>query len=215
MRWKKRSLNDCKLYLILDTEVNDYDHLLKVARQSVLSGVDMIQLRDKKGLPKDIMKFSRSLLKFLKGRIPFIMNDRVDLAIAAGAADVHLGQDDFPIGVARKMMGAGAIIGVSCQSWKAAQRAENQGADYIGFGSVFKTKTKPYRQPMDLNLLSQVTTGLRIPVFAIGGISQENIETLHQRGINRVAVCRAICEATDLKEATRRLKGILNGGLNF
>ena len=206
MHWKKKSLNDYKLYLILDTEVNDYDHLLKVAQQSVSWGVDMIQLRDKKGRPQDILRFSRSLLGALQDRVPFIMNDRVDLAVAAGASGVHLGQDDVPIAHARKMMGPKAIIGCSCQSREQAEIAQDQGTDYIGFGSVFKTKTKPDREPLDLNLLLEVITHLKIPVFAIGGINPENIDKLYQRGINRVAVCRAICEAADPKEAIQQLR---------
>lgn len=235
MPWKKKLshssrnldrkvLHEAKLYLILDTEVpcppifkqpgrrENYDSLFEIAKQAVSGGVDVLQLRDKKGSAKDILEFSRKLLDFLNKKslmIPFIMNDRVDLALACRSAGVHLGQDDMPVSVARKLMGSEAIIGTSCQNLQQARHAEEEGADYIGFGSVFKTKTKPDRSPMDLKLLEEVLREIEIPVFAIGGIDQQNIGTLRQIGVRRIAVCRAICEAGDVWKATRGFVGEL------
>ena len=251
MPWKKKlsrtsknpyreALDQARLYLILDTEVQTYDSLFEIAKQAVTGGVDILQLRDKKGSVRDILKFSRKLLEFLLTSakvmkhcgspyldlrfpnnvvpllvrrsinkkflaIPFIMNDRVDVALACGASGVHLGQEDLPVSFARKVMGPEAIIGASCQNFKQAKRAEQEGADYIGFGSVFKTKTKPHRLPMDLKLLEEVLLKIKIPVFAIGGIDQENILTLRQIGVQRVAVCRAICEVGDVIKAVKFL----------
>ena len=194
MLLSKKSLKSCKLYLILDTEVHSFDKLFCIAQQSIPAGVDIIQLRDKNGLAKDILEFSKRILKLTRNKIPFIINDRVDLAMMAGANGVHLGQDDIPLKVARRMMGAKAIIGVSCQTFEHAKKAEREGADYIGFGSVFKTLTKPQRDPMDLNLLKKVINEIRVPLFAIGGINLSNIRELSDIGVRRFAICRAISE---------------------
>ena len=206
-------LNQAKLYLVLDRQVQNYDALFEIAKQAVLGGVDVLQLRDKKGTAGDILKFSKRLLEFLKKKslaIPFITNDRVDLALACASSGVHLGQEDLPVSFARKLMGPQAIIGASCQTFEQAKRAEQEGADYIGFGSVFKTKTKPHRFPMDLKLLEEIIRKIKIPVFAIGGIDQHNVLTLRRKGIERIAVCRAVCEAGDVEEAARGFVRLLN-----
>ena len=198
-----RSLKNSKLYLILDADVHPYEELLKIARQSVEAGVDIIQLRDKKGTARDILTFSEKLKKIIKRRIPFIINDRIDVALAAGASGVHLGQEDLSITLARKLMGPRAIIGVSCQNLKAAKIAQTQGANYIGFGSAFRNLTKPKRRPMDLRLLHRVIGQIRIPMFAIGGINITNLRILAHQGVRRIAVCRAICEARDIAKTVK------------
>ena len=202
-------LKNSKLYLVLDTEVGDYDRLLFAAREAFKNGIDIIQLRDKTGLAKDILTFTKRLQSVIQGKIPFIINDRVDVAIAAEADGVHVGQDDLPVKVARRMMGRRAIIGASCQTLTQARLAEREGANYIGFGSVFKTLTKPERQPMDLKLLAHVVSSIKIPVFAIGGIHAGNVHLLKGMGVKRVAVCRAICDAADAGTSTFLLKKAL------
>jgi len=199
-------LRNSNLYLILDRDVVDYDRLFTIAKESLGAGIDIVQLRDKNGLARDILDFSRRLLKLFKRRIPFIINDRIDLALACGADGVHLGQEDIPLKVAQKMLPPKAIIGISCQNLKDAQNAQRQGADYIGFGSVFKTLTKPNRRPMDLNLLTKVVKKINLPVFAIGGISLKNISLMRKIGVTRVAVCREICFSSDAREATATFK---------
>ena len=129
--------------MILDRQVNDDGRLFEITRGSIRHGVDIIQLRDKLGTARDTLKCFKGILRAVNGRVPVIMNDRVDLAIAAGADGVHLGQEDIPIKDARRMIGPKAVIGVSCQSYEHARQAQRDGADYIGFGSVFKTLTKP------------------------------------------------------------------------
>jgi thiamine-phosphate pyrophosphorylase len=194
------------LYLILDTQVNSYERLMRIAAAAVFQGIDIVQLRDKSGLAKDMIDFSRQLMKILSNRVPLIINDRVDVALAAGASGVHLGQDDLPLRWARKMMGKKAIIGSSCQNLDQVKEAQRQRADYIGFGSVFKTLTKPARRPMDLNLIKNIFLKTKVPVFAIGGINQKNVGRLSQQGINRIAVCREICLARDAGAAARLLR---------
>lgn len=206
MPLRKESLHKAELYLILDRQVNADGRLFEIARESIRHGVDIIQLRDKLGTARDTLKCFQGIRRAVNGRVPVIMNDRVDLAIAAGADGVHLGQDDVPVKDARRMLGTKAVIGVSCQRYEHARQAQAQGADYIGFGSVFKTFTKPERNPMNPDLLKKVVREISVPVFAIGGITPENIPALRAIGVRHFAVCRAICTARNIREAVNDIK---------
>jgi thiamine-phosphate pyrophosphorylase len=200
------SLKDARLYLILDRQVKPYQQLFEIAKKAIFAGVDIIQLRDKTGSAKDIIDFSKHIREFTKNRIPYIINDRVDLAVISRASGVHLGQDDMPLIYARKMLGKNALIGMSCQTFAHAQKAQKEGADYIGFGSVFTTLTKPDRSPMDIELLKKVIEYSKIPVFAIGGIDLRNIVKLKVAGARQIAVCRAIVQAKNVGRAVKQLK---------
>lgn len=204
------SLEKARLYLVLDRAVADYPRLFKILRESYSSGVDVIQLRDKTGSSREILAFACQAVGFLRHRIPFIVNDRLDLALASGADGVHLGQDDMPVAMARRIVGSRLIIGASCQTMAQAVAAQKAGADYIGFGSVFKTLTKPDRQPMDLDLLKRVNGKIKVPVFAIGGIDQGNIAVVLNHGARRVAVTRAICLAPHPSVAGAQFKKIFS-----
>ena len=155
MRSNKKLLAAAKVYLILDAEVLNYDALLQVLKDSVRGSIDIVQLRDKFGSAKDILDFCHKALKITKHKIPFIVNDRADIAILSDADGLHVGQEDLDLLEARKLMGKRKIIGVSCQNLQHARQAEREGADYLGFGSIFHTKTKPGRQPMDLKVRIQ------------------------------------------------------------
>ncbi len=209
MRQNKRFLKRSRLYLVLDTQVQPYDKLLKVLKKAVCAGVDIIQLRDKEGCVKDILKFTQQALKYVNNRCLFIVNDRVDIALAAGAHGVHLGQDDLPVATVRKMVGSKMIIGASCQTLAHARKAQAEGADYIGFGSVFKTLTKPERAPMKLKLLSRVVKEVQIPVFAIGGINTINAIRLKDLGVDRIAVTRVISLADNVERTVKEFNEIL------
>ncbi|MGE0269077.1 MAG: thiamine phosphate synthase [Candidatus Omnitrophota bacterium] len=210
MDWRKKLSNDSNLYLILDSGVNNYKRLLEIAVEAVRNGVDLVQLRDKSGSAIEMMRFYHSFLKQTDRKIPFIVNDRVDVCDAAGATGVHLGQEDLSLRYARKILGDEKIIGISCQTIEQARKAQNDGADYIGFGSVFATQTKPGRKPMDLELLREVVAEIEIPVFAIGGINNSNIEILKKKGVRRFAVCRAICLSENVSQMACTAKKIIN-----
>ena len=211
-RYCKKWLRAARLYLILDAEVNGYGRLLEILKSAVAGGIGIAQLRDKKGSAREILAFSHAARKVINGRIPFILNDRVDLARLA-ADGVHLGQEDVPLTQARKMLGQTALIGVSCQTLAQAKKAQAQRADYIGFGSIFKTLTKPGRSPQDLKILGKVAVQIKIPVFAIGGITRRNAGRVLGTGIERLAVCRDICLAEDVPKATLDWNEILNAKL--
>jgi len=205
----KKKLREAKLYLVLDAQVCDYEKLFEILKLAAESDVDVIQLRDKEGKLEDVLDFCKRALNYLKGKIPFIINDRVEIAYTIGCDGVHLGQEDLSLKFAREILGDNAIIGVSCQTLEHAIRAEEEGADYIGFGSVFKTLTKPDRKKMDLTLLSDVLKKVRIPVFPIGGITPENAGKVVDAGADRIAVTRSLCLAADVRTATKQFLEIL------
>jgi thiamine-phosphate pyrophosphorylase len=214
MNSRRKSLADCRLYLILDAGVVGYDELFVKMKMAVHSGVDIVQLRDKLGTSKETLQFCKRALGWLQGRIPFIVNDRVDIACVSGADGVHLGQDDIPVGQARKMLGTRKIIGKSCQTIAHVNAAVGEDVDYIGFGSVFKTLTKPERRPMDLLKLRAVAKRSAVPLFAIGGITRGNVGEVMACGISRVAVCREILLAKDIAFSVGEMKKALNVVVN-
>lgn len=197
---KKKRLAACKLYLILDTQVCNHGRLWEVVRKAISAGVDIVQLRDKIGSANETLKFARRIQFYLADRIPFIVNDRVDIALLSGASGVHVGQDDLSVAEARKILGPGKIVGTSCQTVTHLRRAFFDGADYVGFGSIFKTLTKPERSPMDQALLRKaalLSERMKVPLFAIGGITAGNLTQVVSCGVARVAVCRDILLARD------------------
>ena len=209
MRSRRTRLNNCKLYLILDTQVCDYERLWVVLQSGDNNGVDIVQLRDKLGTVQKAHAFITRAQRYLKGRIPFIVNDRADLARSTGASGVHVGQDDLSVAAARQVCGRSLLVGKSCQTLDHVRAAYREGADYVGFGSVFKTLTKPGRSPMDLDALRKVvlySARVKLPVFAIGGIKKENVARVRACGVARIAVCREILLAQDPARASRELK---------
>jgi len=173
---------------------------------AVPGGVDIVQLRDKLGTSKETLKFSKRALGWLRGRIPFIVNDRVDIVRISGADGVHLGQEDISVEEARNMLGRRKIIGKSCQTVAHVSSACREDVDYIGFGSVFKTLTKPGRQPMDLLNLRKAAEKSCVPLFAIGGIAQENLGQIIACGVSRVAICRDILLSDDVVLSVGEIK---------
>jgi thiamine-phosphate pyrophosphorylase len=139
----------------------------------------------------------------LKYKTTFIVNDYIDIALAADADGVHLGQDDMPVKEARKIMGKKKIIGISTHSLKQAISAEDAGADYIGFGPVFPTSTKDAGLPKGLTALKEIRKHIKIPIVALGGITTENISSALEAGANAVAVMSAILKG-DIKGNTEK-----------
>jgi thiamine-phosphate pyrophosphorylase len=150
----------------------------------------------------------RALCK--KAGVAFMVNDRVDVAIASHADGVHLGQDDFPIFLARKLLGEEAIIGGSASSMEEARKCLLEGADYIGFGPVYPTTSKEDAGPAGgLGLLKQIVEGIPLPIIAIGGITGENLPLVMQAGAYGIAVISAVCCQKDPREAARSLRRLL------
>ena len=206
---KKNSLQNSKLYVILapgDAERIGLS-VEEAARQAVLGGADIVQLRDKStddGAALERALRTADAVHALGGI--FIVNDRPDIAKRAGADGVHLGQSDLPHLEARGMLGPDFMIGRSTHSLDQAVRAEEEGADYIGYGPIFATPTKPDYPAVGLDGIRAVTDRVQIPLFAIGGIDFLRLSEAVSRGARRGAVVRAAFESRSVFESVRRLK---------
>lgn len=194
MNLKKKLLTESRIYLILDKDTCGEKNILRVAKKVKDMRNCIIQLREKKTDLRTILKNARRLKSMLRSSGPvFIVNDHADIAKLAGADGVHLGQNDLPVSQARKILGRGKIVGVSCHNLKQAIIAQRDGADYIGIGPVFSTPTKPEYRAVGTPLLKEVKKRISIPAFAIGGINKDNLGLVSSAGIKRIAVCRPIC----------------------
>lgn len=183
-------------------------HQIKLAQASLEGGANCIQLRHKEMFTKEAFKAAEGIATICQKRgALFIVNDRIDMALALNASGVHLGQNDIPINVARKALGHKKIIGVTAGSFKEALRAEEEGADYIGFGHIFPTESKIKKgKPLGLNILAEVKKELKIPLIAIGGISEKNIESVLKCGVDGVAMISAIASAKDPIETAKFIR---------
>jgi thiamine-phosphate pyrophosphorylase len=198
MNSRKKLLKGLRLYVIIDKETLKNTPVAFAAHKAIACGVKLLQLRDKISPKKIILENARAICKFKK-RSLVIINDHPDIACVVNCDGVHLGQDDLPIKEARKLLGRDKLIGISCHSLKHALTAQENGADYIGIGPIFSTPTKPGRGPIGLNILKNLKNKIKIPYFAIGGINLNNLEIVKAAGAKRIAVCREILRAADMK----------------
>jgi thiamine-phosphate pyrophosphorylase len=207
MNWKKKCLKEFKLYAITDLKSEDPDIVGKV-ELALQGGVDIVQLRSKGVSDRFLIEIGCKILKLTRRmKRLFIVNDRIDLMQVIDADGVHLGQDDVPIEVARKLIKDPAkIIGVSTHSLGQASVAQRKGADYIGFGPIFATPTKPAYPAVGLAQIRNVMKKISIPVVCIGGIDRINLSSVMFVGAKRVAVVRAIFGCDNPFEAAKVLK---------
>ena len=192
--------NAMLLYAVTDRAWTKGRTLLEQIEDALEGGVTCIQLREKE--LDDAAFFDEAIkVKALcqKYKVPFIVNDSVEVAVKAGADGVHVGQDDLPLCEVRKMCGKDMIIGVSAQTVAQALEAEQNGADYLGVGAVFPTSTKKDADAVSLETLKEICSSVSIPVVAIGGISKANMAELKGSGIAGVALVSAIFAAEDIK----------------
>lgn len=179
-----------------------------LTRLAIAGGADTIQLRQKTGTTREMIDVAREMKRVCTAAgVTFIVNDRVDVAIAAEADGVHLGQDDFPIQLARTLLGEDRVIGGSAGTLEEALKCESEGADYVGCGPVYPTTSKHDAGPASgLVLLKQVMARVSLPVIAIGGITAENAPEVMASGIHGIAVISAVCCQLDPEAATRTLR---------
>ena len=194
------------LYVIVDPQQTRGRDPVAVARLALAGGARIIQWRDKtrdKGEQIAAARAIRGLCREYDAL--FFVNDHIDLALACAADGAHLGQKDLPLPLARPWLPAAFLLGVSSNTLSEAQRAEREGADYVGVGSIFPTRSKAVTRPASLERLREVKAALTLPVVAIGGIDEGNIDRVLKAGADAVAVISAVCAADDVEEATRRL----------
>ncbi|MGE7183167.1 thiamine phosphate synthase [Peribacillus sp. NPDC006672] len=205
----KKSQIDLSLYLVTEESIA-IEELTKIIAESVSGGVSIVQLREKNNSSLSFYKKASALKQLLSElSIPLIINDRVDIALAVEADGIHIGQDDLPLPVIKQMVPDDMIVGVSVSTLEEALEAERNGADYIGVGSVFPTKTKQDATLMAIEDLEGICRSVSIPAVAIGGITADNISSLSDSGLSGTAVVSAIMNADSPKIASEFLLKII------
>ena len=200
------------LYAVTDRAWLGGHTLAEQVSDAIDGGVTIVQLREK-SMPRDeLVAEAREICALCHSRgIPFIINDDAELARLVGADGVHVGLDDLDIAAAREIIGEKGIIGASAHSVEEARAAERAGADYLGVGAVFGSKTKTNAHPLALTTLRAITAAVSIPVVAIGGVTRANLPRLADSGIAGAALVSAIFAATDIKAECQALCEVLRG----
>lgn len=204
------SLNwDYSLYLVTDRNYIGERKLTDCVEESIQGGVSLVQLREKTASSREFYELALKLKEITsRYKVPLIINDRLDIAQAIDADGLHLGQDDLPIGTARKYFGQEKVIGISVSNVEEAIQAEKEGADYLGAGAMFATGTKTDARLVSLEELRRIKEAVSIPVVAIGGIKKENAEGIMGTGIDGISVVSAILAEEDIEMASRTLRKI-------
>jgi thiamine-phosphate pyrophosphorylase len=205
-----KSIEVCRLYGILDLAYVTGSYAPGVASQMIEGGIDLIQLRAKTISESAIAPLAGAILAITQAAgVPLIINDFPRLVSEVGAQGAHVGQDDMSIAEARRIAGPGAIIGKSTHSVEQAVAAEREGADYIGFGPLFATPTKPDYKPIGIDQIRRVHELMKIPIFCIGGIKRENLPSVLAAGARRIVIVSGILLAADVTGYCRDVKALL------
>jgi thiamine-phosphate pyrophosphorylase len=202
-----RLLSDCRLYGIVDLGYVAPDRVREVTNALIQGGVDILQLRAKRCSKVEIRSMALEMLSVTRSAgVPLVINDHADIAAEVQSEGVHVGQDDGSVAVARSLVGKGCFVGKSTHSLVQAEAAQAEGADYIGFGPLYATGTKPDYVPIGLNDIAEVHSRLTVPIFCIGGVNHERLPEILKAGAQRVVVVSAFLTAQDLTESVRSLK---------
>jgi len=204
-RTSLQRLDRARLYVLIDGRSSP-EELRRLAGSLIEAGVHLIQLRDKQLDDRRLLERARLLRQLTRqGRTLFVVNDRPDLAVLARADGVHVGQQELSVKDARAIVGPEALVGVSTHSIDEARQAVLDGANYIGVGPAFPSGTKRFEEFPGVELLQAVAAEIRLPAFAIGGITPENLPNVLSAGFTRIAVSGAITTAGDPAETARQM----------
>lgn len=203
---------DYSLYLVTDRMRMSTRTLGEAVEQAVIGGCTLVQFREKEIPALDFYMLALEIKKITdRYGIPLIINDRIDIAMAAGAAGVHIGQQDIPADIARKVIGRDMLLGVSVGSVAEAIDAVKAGADYLGVGAMFPTGTKPDAGFVSMEGLGRIRKAVDIPIVVIGGISRENAMLFRPMGVDGLAVVSAVIAQPDIKASAADLKSLFFG----
>jgi len=207
---KAKQLTDCHLYGIIDLGYVEVRALARVTHAMIAGGVDMIQLRGKNFDVSQLTGFAAELHKITSDHdVPLIINDHAEIARAVALEGVHVGQDDMRIADVRALVGRRILVGKSTHCFEQAVAAEEEGADYIGFGPLFATPTKPSYVPIGLNMIKQVHNAVRIPIFCIGGIKLGNLVQVIASGARRVVIVSEMLQSENIAAYAGTVKKML------
>ena len=199
-----RTLHDCHLYGIIDLSYVEIDDCHRIAQQMIEGGVDLIQLRGKERSIDELVDLAAELHELTtRSSTPLIANDYAEIARKVPVEGVHVGQDDDSIEVVRRKAGRAVVVGKSTHSLKQARAAQREGADYIGFGPIFATPTKPDYQPIGLKDIKQAHLAVNLPIFCIGGINIDNLRSVINAGAKRVVMVSALLKAHSIVDYAR------------
>jgi len=203
---KEKLLSKVLLYVIADKKVCGDKNIEEVISQAIDGGAQMIQYRDKESDDEKFFQIASRLKEICTEKnVPFIINDRVIIALKTGADGVHLGQEDLSMKEARGILGSEKILGKSAETIQQAKEAEEEGADYVGIGPIFHTPSKQIKASIGTDIIRKTKGILRIPFFAIGGINLNNLDQIVQAGGKRIAVISAIASSDDMKSSAEKL----------
>jgi thiamine-phosphate pyrophosphorylase len=205
-----RALSDCRLYGILDLGYVKADAVAETTRALVEGGVEILQLRAKGSAAPEVERLARLMHPIAReAGVPLVINDHPQVAAALGSEGVHVGQDDLSVAETRAIVGPSCFVGKSTHSVAQARAALAEGADYIGFGPLYATGTKPDYVPIGLQGVAEVNGFANAPVFCIGGVNPARLPEILAAGARRVVVVSAFLQAPDVRAAVRRLKTVL------
>ena len=197
---------DYSLYLVTNRDVLQGMALPEAVEQAILGGCTMVQLREHDAPSAGFLGRALEVRRVTdRYGVPLIVNNRADIALASGAAGVHVGQSDLPAAAVRRLIGKERILGVSVTTVEEALRAEADGADYLGAGAIFPSRTKPDAKAVGLRTLQSICEAVRLPVVAIGGIREDTVPLL-PTGLAGVAVVSAILARADVRAAAERMR---------
>lgn len=203
---------DYRLYICTDSGLMSHRTVEESVEAVLRGGATVIQLREKNASSRELFELAVRVKKVTDSfGVPLIIDDRVDIALAADAAGVHLGQSDLPCAAARRLLGENKIIGVTAPTPELAAQAAADGADYLGVGAMFATSTKTDAKPNTRENLAAVRAAVDIPIVIIGGVKRSNVLTFAGMGINGAAVISDIIADADPEAAAREMKEILKG----
>ncbi|MCK6128552.1 thiamine phosphate synthase [Streptococcus halitosis] len=193
-----------KLYLVTNRYQDSLESFLEKVETACRSGVTIVQLREKNLTTNQYYQLAKQVKEITDAyQVPLIIDDRLDICLAVDAAGLHIGDDELPVSVARKVLGPEKILGVTAKTVKRALEAETSGADYLGTGAIFPTTTKENAPITLISTLKTICQTVAIPVVAIGGLTSENIDQLTGTGIAGVAVVRDLMQAEDIEAKTQ------------
>ncbi|MGW9908335.1 thiamine phosphate synthase [Streptococcus sp. 151470009-6] len=200
-----------KLYLVTNRYQDSLESFLEKVETACRSGVTIVQLREKNLTTNQYYHLAKQVKEITDAyQVPLIIDDRLDVCLAVDAAGLHIGDDELPVSVARKVLGPEKILGVTAKTVKRALEAETSGADYLGTGAIFPTTTKENAPITLISTLKTICQTVAIPVVAIGGLTSENIDQLIGSGIAGVAVVRDLMQAEDIETKTQAFLTKLN-----
>ena len=193
-----------RLYLVTNRYQDSLENFLEKVETACRSGVTIVQLREKNLTTNQYYQLAKQVKEITDTyQVPLIIDDRLDVCLAVDAAGLHIGDDELPVSVARKVLGPEKILGVTAKTVKRALEAETSGADYLGTGAIFPTTTKDNAPITLISTLKTICQTVAIPVVAIGGLTSENIDQLIGTGIAGVAVVRDLMQAEDIEAKTQ------------